>query len=126
MKRLIPAAIIVAIIIIICALSDAYVQRSINSSKAQIEECERLYMQNRKDEAAIKAKQFKSSWKKTSEKISAFINHHALDDIGTLAAVLPDTIAANSDFEFASTLSRIRSTLDLIYHEQVFTLDNLY
>lgn len=126
MKRLIPAAIILIIIIIICTVSNHSVHNCIKTAEEKIDECESLYLSGQFNKARSSAEKFKKYWAKESKKVSFYSNHCAVDDINVLAAVLPEAAASKNDFEFKSTLSKIRVILGAVYREQAFTAESLY
>ena len=126
MKRLIPASIIFAIIITVCIIGNTAVVRGVNEAKSEIEKCRYLYDNNRFSEALESALRFKSHWTKSAKSLSAYSNHCPLDDITTLAAILPEAIRQKRDFEVYSTLSQIKAAIKTIRKEQLFTLESLY
>ena len=66
MKRLIPAAVILLIITVACALSTASVSNTVKAAKKEIEICKNLYNSGEYEKAYMRAKEFKDGWKKTS------------------------------------------------------------
>ena len=126
MKRLIPAAVLVLFIIIICIISSKTVINSVNAANESLRNCERLFSTGSLKEATAAANDFKENWKTQSKLISLFSNHCSLDDINLLAASLPDSVAAGKAYEFNASVSKIKLTLDMIYNEHSFTVDSLY
>ena len=126
MKRMIPTAIIFALIIVICAVSNIAVCRRVDEARKQIEECKYLYENKRYSEALECALSFKSRWENSSKSISAYSNHCPLDDISTLAAILPEAVRQKDGFEVLSTISQIKTALDTIHAEQSFTFQSMY
>lgn len=126
MKRLIPAAVILLIITVACALSTASVSNTVKSAKKEIEECRSLYNTGEYRKAYEQAENFRIKWKKTSSAMSAYSNHCPLDDIKVLAAILPESVKAKNTFEVNSAVSRIDAALDTVLREQTFTFESLY
>lgn len=126
MKRLIPAAVLLIFIIIICAVSNYTVCKSIKTAKGEIEKCEQLYKSEKFEDAKDYAQKFKKHWIKSNRLVSVYSNHCPLDDITKLSGILPVAIKEKNDFEFASAISQIKTAFDIIYEEQSFTLQSLY
>lgn len=126
MKRLIPAALILLIILTICALSAVSVSNTVKSAKKEIEECRNLYNSGEYDKAYEQAKKFKIEWGKTSVTMTAYSNHCPLDDIKVLAAILPESVKARNTFEVNAAISRIDAALNTVLREQSFTFESLY
>ena len=126
MKRLIPAAVILALIIAMCVISNASVHKSIYAAKSEIKKCETLYKEKNYDMAYKAALEFKNDWRNRVKVISAYSNHCAVDSISNLAAVLPEAVKHRNDFEVDSAISQISVALRAIYKEQVFTFASLY
>ena len=126
MKRLIPATVILIIIIIMCTVSNRTILNCVKNAKDKINECETLYLSGQFEQAKSSADSFKKYWVKASKKVSFYSNHCPIDDISALAAILPEAAAAKNDFEFKSTLNRIRVALNAVRYEQTFTAESLY
>ncbi|MBR4911031.1 MAG: DUF4363 family protein [Clostridia bacterium] len=126
MKRLIAAAALFSVIIIICIISRLTVHGSVKAAKNAVYECERLFLEKRFTEAAAATEAFKNGFKKESEMISLFADHNNLDDINMLAASMLEAAKEKDGFQFYSAASRISFALDMIYKEHSFTLENLY
>lgn len=126
MKRLIPAGAIFIVIVIICVLSNISVQKTIKSTKAEIVECETLYLEGQFEKAQESAISFKEKWKKSASTVSVYSSHCLLDDISILSAVLPEAIEERNSFEVNSTISQIKISLDTILEEQSLTVKSLY
>lgn len=126
MKRLVPATILLIFIIIICAASNYTICKSIKIAKGEIEKCEQLYKGEKFEDAKDCAKKFKDNWIKSNRLISVYSNHCPLDDITKLSGILPVAIDKKNDFEFASSISQLKTAFDIIYEEQSFTLQSLY
>ena len=126
MKRLVPAAVLLIFIIIICALSNFTIYKSIRIAKGEIEKCEQLYKREKFEDAVDCAQKFKEHWIKSNKLVSVYSNHCPLDDITKLSGILPVAIKEKNDFEFASAISQLKTAFDIIYKEQSFTLQSLY
>lgn len=126
MKRLIPATVLLAIIIIICVVSNYTANKAIKNAKSEINKCEQLYKASEFDKAKDCAKKFRKGWIKSNKIVSAYTNHCPLDDITKLSGILPAAIKEKDDFQFYSSISQIKTALDIIYEEQSLTLQSLY
>ena len=126
MKRLIPAAVIMIIIAVTCALTTVSVKSTVEAAKKDIKDCINLYNAGEYGKAYEQAEKFKDGWKKTSVTLSAYSNHCPLDDIKDLAAILPEAVKAKNTFEVNSVTNRITVALDTVLREQTFTFDSLY
>ena len=126
MKRVIPAAILLALIIILCILSNITVSKSIKKAKNELSKCQLLYSNSEFSKAEKCANSFKKHWLKETWLVSLYSNHCPLDDITTLAATLPEAVKTKNDFEFYSTVERIHTILDTVYKEQSFSLEKFY
>lgn len=126
MKRAVPAAVLLALIILLCILSNITVSKSIKKAKSEISKCQTLYSNSKFQEAEKCAYNFKKHWLKETQFVSLYSNHCPLDDITTLAATLPEAVKTKNDFEFYSTVERIATILDAIYKEQSFSFEKLY
>lgn len=126
MKRLIPAAVILFIIIVICVIGNLTVCKSIKTAKSEINSCQTLYNNGNFDEAYANAVDFKERWNKTVTFTSVYANHCPLDDVSALAAVLPEAVKQRNTFYVNSTAEQIFSLLDAVLNEQSLTLQSLY
>ena len=126
MKRLIPAAILLGIIVTVCVISSVAISNTVEDTRARINKCETLYKAGQFDEAELCARNFEKKWSKIKKITSIYANHRPLDDISNLAAILPRAVSERNDFEFYSATARIKTLLDLVLEEQSFTLDSLY
>ena len=68
MKRVIPAAILLACIAVICIISNIAVSKSINTAKSEIEYCKECYKKSEFDKAKGSADTFNKLWIKKSRK----------------------------------------------------------
>lgn len=126
MKRVVPAAVLLALIILLCILSNITVSKSIKKAKSEIAKCQTLYSNSQFSKAEKCADSFKKHWLKETWLVSFYSNHCPLDDITALAATLPEAVKTKNDFEFYSTVERIYTILDAIYTEQYFSFEKLY
>lgn len=126
MKRLIPAAVILLVIIVICVIGNITVRESIKTAKSEINMCQTLYNNGNFDEAYSDAVDFKRKWDKAVNSTSVYANHCPLDEVSALAAVLPEAVKQRNTFYVNSTAEQIFSLLDAILNEQSLTLQSLY
>ena len=126
MKRLIIASVILVLIVIICITGNVLIRKSVKKTEREITSCETLYKNGKIDEAHDASLRFKKRWSKTVAYVSVYSNHCPLDKISNLAAILPEAVESQNDFEVGSTISQIKSALEFILSEQGFKLQNMY
>lgn len=126
MKRLIPAALLSALIIAVGFMSSFTVLKTVNDFNSEIESCEYFYNKGEYKTAFGYAEKFRSGWLAASKRLSAYTNHGPVDDIGILASMLPEAAKQNNGFEFASITGRIKAELRIIKKEQSFNPENFY
>lgn len=79
MKRLIPAGILLAAIIIAYALSWYYVDNTCDKAITLVKECEEEYKPN--GDSSIKADELKKLWDEKENALSFFVNHDKIDQV---------------------------------------------
>ena len=126
MKRLFAAAVLFAVILIICFTSHFAVRGSIRTAQAEIDKCKALYYAKDYTGTYTAVQTFSDNWHKSKMLISAFTNHRPLDDISMLAASIHAAVKAKNDFQFYYAVNQVIAQLEMIEHEHSLSFENMY
>ena len=115
MKRLIPAAIIFVLIILMC----------ISSNRLVKSECQKTLTDVRAfHNKELSYNSLKNKWQQRKEKMSIFVNHNFLDKISIYISELDPSPATNE--KNAATLRNIEAVLSLVVHEEQLGQHSFY
>lgn len=117
MKRLIPAAIILILLISVCIGSHIYVDRACEKTLIDI---------NAFQDKKISASTLENFWKERKEQMGIFVNHSFLDKISLYIGQLTLSIEKDNSSEFDTVYKNIETLLELIKAEQKLALHSFY
>jgi len=124
MKRLIPASIIFALVIVTYFLSLNYITKSCNKTNKLIDKSVSAYDNNHT--AENEAQEIKKFWQKEEKILSFFVNHDHIDQIEQAISTL-NVYAAQKDnilfYEYADT---IKILLHQIVEETKITTHSIF
>ncbi|MDO4608221.1 MAG: DUF4363 family protein [Clostridia bacterium] len=117
MKRLIPAAIILIFVIVICITAHTCIDRACDQTIVDIE---RFYKEE------MSGKELEKIWRDRKEEMSLFVNHEFLDEVSVYIGQL--TLSSEEDDipELDMAYKNIKTTLSLIKAEQTLALHSFY
>lgn len=119
MKRLIPAAVLTIILIILCVFSKVTVDRVGKKTNANIKECLES-IENDKKDSEKKIKKLETEWKKNMNVMSLFVNREKLDQVsGNIQTLKKYT---DSRDEFDEACAKLKVIIDDIIEEQSLSL----
>ena len=105
MKRLIPASILLALVILTYILSTTYITSSCDSTSKVLKETVEEYKENKTAEKT--SKKMKEYWQKEEKILSFFVNHEHIDEVEQAISSL-NVYAKEKDnilfYEYADTI----------------------
>lgn len=124
MKRLIPAAILLTVVLGIYLYSLQYVTEACDDAKLSVARCENEYRNGGNPEAA--AAELKELWDKREGTLSLFVNHGEIDDFEYELAAL--TVFAKTDEEamFYESIAQLRTLLHQIKEDTAFGAHSIF
>ena len=117
MKRLIPAAIILIFIIVLCILANISVTNNLEKTLDDI---------NRFKNSIISEYQLQESWSNTKEKLSVFVNHGPLDDISVYIGQLTLLNSDTTYPQFEAIYKNIQTIISSIKEDLRFSVHSFY
>ena len=126
MKRLIPTAILLILLILICFFGNHRVIKMCEETNKDINKCYDAYQSENYYLASEIALDIHKRWQEKEKRLAFFVNHNMLDDISIsvsrLAAYTPETI----DVHFALECVDIKTVLLRMCDEQQLLIENFY
>lgn len=121
MKRLIPASILLALVILTYIISTAYITSSCDSTSELLKETVAEYKENKT--AEIPSEKMKKYWQKEEKMLSFFVNHNHIDEVEQAISSL-NVYAKEKDnilfYEYADTievlLHQIKEETKITFH----------
>ncbi len=110
MKRLISAAILLVVIILLCTINAVTVKSAHTALLEGLEVCVESYGKNDTEGAYQSAAALESDWEKREEILSIFVDHDIIDDLGISISRLPALAKEDSD-TFLAECNAVRITL---------------
>lgn len=117
MKRLIPAALILVFIILLCVSANLLINDICDDTLEDI---------NRFHNKTITAQFLQKIWKTNKEKLSLFVNHGFLDEISVYIGQLTVSDADIKSPEFETIYKNIQTILLIIKEEQHLAPHSFY
>lgn len=126
MKRLIPTAILLILLVSVCIIGNKQVIKMCEETNKDIKKCYQAYENGDYSLAVEVASTIENHWRNKEGRLAFFVNHGMLDDISVsvsrLAAYTPDTM----DFHFALECIDIKTVLLRVCDEQKLLIENFY
>lgn len=124
MKRLIPAAILLAIVAGIYLYSLQYVTDTCDEAKLLVTRCENEYRNQGEPETA--ADELLSLWSDNEGMLSLFVNHGEIDDFEYELASLSVFAKSDEEIMFYESIARLRALLHQIREDTVFGAHSIF
>lgn len=124
MKRLIPAAILLAAVFGIYFFSLQYVTEACDVAKLSVARCENEYRNGGDPEAA--AAELERLWDKREGMLSLFVNHGEIDDFEYELASLSVFAKTDEEAMFYESIARLRTLLHQIKEDTAFGAHSIF
>ncbi len=118
MKRLIIAGVILLCIAGLNALAMVTVNESTEKALKMVKNVETATADNRPEQA----KRLKDFWQDTSEKLSVFVNHNDVDEIGRITEKMIVAAETNNESDLKCFAGEIKYILENINEEEKLTV----
>lgn len=126
MKRLIPCALLLITLIVLCFLGNRRVITMCDEINGDIIKCYEAFQDDNYPLATEIASDIEKRWHSTEWRLAVFVNHSMLDNISEsvsrLALYTPDDI----DVHFALECANINTVLHRMCDEQRILIENFY
>lgn len=124
MKRLIPAGILLALVILTYILSTTYITKSCNSTLDLIETAINEYKENKV--AKERSKEIKKYWQKEEKILSFFVNHNHIDEVEQAISSMTVYSDQKDNILFYEYADRIKVLLHQIKEETKITTHSIF
>ena len=125
MKRLYIAAVLLAAVAVLCALTHLYHRQQIDRMLIAIDRIEETYRLGDTDRAVKIAEDFAADYQHISDRISCYVPHGELRESRETAALLPTLLREGEREELFMEMTRLRAQLLYIRKVDDPTLQNI-
>ncbi len=126
MKRLIAAAVLLVIIVMLCITGNVYVVHACQDTTRDIENFYTQICKSDNPNFDKLSKELNEKWIKRKEKLGLFVNHEFLDKISLYISELPMLVKIGNKNEIALVCENIKTICNQMTDEQKFALHSFY
>lgn len=126
MKRLFPAAVLLAATLILAIMGNNNVKNICNFSKKQLQVYSDLVDDREYEKADKKAKEIKQYWEEKSKTLALYVNHGFIDEVALSLNRLSSFPSQKLSDDSASALADTKYLLNQILSEQRFSIETFY
>lgn len=126
MKRLIPAAVLLVIIVCVSVFGKIIVDRNCTAISEKLTEFKKQYLNANNEEAERSAEEIQEQWRKCEKRISPFANRELIDNITISLSRMRNGIENNAKDNVLYEYSSIKIYLDKITDEQSLTATSFF
>ena len=126
MRRLIAAGILVLCVAVACVIGVRYTSSVCETLETRISDCIAAYEAGDADRAAKAAETLETYWIEVEERLSVFVNHSELDNIGISIAKLSPLAAAGDKAQFLAECKLAKTMVTHLKGDEGFSWHSIF